>query len=264
MPVYFPVVEQLVHRCSVGVTPILVNNWRIPKWESVGTGFVLMDEGNAYLVTASHVLDCAFQHKQVVANIFGKPVHLHGLYFASDPELDVSVTLLPRSWLNSYGVFEMYAPSALKLPPDYEGTGQYVICGFPNSMNRIDHRWSSDSPQAAWITALRATPNITSSSIPSPLCLSYDPKAFRGGARNPPALHGMSGGPVWEIISRRMPDSKIGLSLYPKGVLCEWHKRQRTIIASTIDSVAMTIRTRSSVWKLTRDLHAMPIPALLV
>ncbi len=261
-PDYFPIVEQLVHRCAVGVTPILGNNWRIPKWEGVGTGFFLMEKGKAYLVTASHVLDCAFQYKQVVAKIFGEPVYLHGLYFASDPTLDVSVTLLPKNWLNSHGIDEIFAPSAIKLPPSYEGTGQYVILGFPASMNKIDLRWQSDSPKAAWFTALRTVPNIARTTIPSSLCLSYDPKDFRGGGRSPPALQGMSGGPVWEIISRRITDSTIGLSLYPQGVLCEWHKGHKTIVASTIGSVIKTIHARSNVWKLTKGSHARPFPTL--
>ena len=262
-PDYFPIVEQLVHRCAVGVTPILGNNWRIPKWEGVGTGFVLMDKGNAYLVTANHVLDGAVQYKQVVAKIFGEPVHLHGLYFASDPTLDVSVTLLPKNWLNSYGIDEIFAPSAIELHPSYEGTGQYVILWFPASMNKIDCRWPSDSPKAAWFTALRAAPNIVRTTIPSPLCLTYDPKDFRDGGRNPPALQGMSGGPVWEIISRRITDLTTGLSLYPQGVLCEWHKGQKTIVASTIGSVTKTIHARSNVLKLTKGSHARPFSTFL-
>jgi len=222
-----------------------------------------MHEGNYYLVTASHVLDCAFRYKQVVANICGRPIHLHGLYFASDTEFDVSVSLLPKSWLNSYGIDEIYAPTTIQLTSPYESTGLYVIFGFPASMNKIDPRWSSKAPSPAWFSTLSKASNIARTTIPSALHLTYSPKDFRGGGRNPPALQGMSGGPVWEILTRRMSDSTIGLSLYPQGVLCEWHKKEKAIIASTIHSVIRTIRTRSNVWKLTRDLHARPFPTLL-
>ena len=67
-PDYFPIVEQLVHRCAVGVTPILGTTgayrngrgWRdLSSWKREGL--------SCY---CEPCIDCAFQYKQVVAKIF--------------------------------------------------------------------------------------------------------------------------------------------------------------------------------------------------
>lgn len=262
VPDFYSIIDKSVRRSSVSISTILVNNSRIPKWEGVGTGFVVVLRGQTYFVTASHVLDCAFQYKQVIAKIFGQVVHLHGLYFASDPDLDISVTLLPVKWLESHGITTIYAPSVEGLPSIYEGTGNYVLAGFPASINRIDLRWPNRSTTMQFIYARLAERSKAPTKIRGALSLHYDHKAY--GGRTPSALQGMSGGPLLEVMLRRIGDSKIGLSLNPRGVLCEWHKRERVVVASSIESVIKTIEDRSILWSLATESHALSAPSLVL
>jgi hypothetical protein len=145
---YHNILHQSLRRAATGITPIFVNNWR-PKWESVGTGFVVTYQRSVYLVTAKHVLDCAFKNKQVIVNLFGKGVFLSGLYFADSKDFDLAVTLLPFKWLESYGITEIYAPQLEPLPSIYQTTGRYELVGFPATKNKFDLLWMPDVPTMA-------------------------------------------------------------------------------------------------------------------
>jgi hypothetical protein len=259
---WWATLDALVKRCSVGVTPLLVNDYRIPKWQGVGTGFVIVVDGHSYLVTAKHAMEEALKHKQIMVKLFGRSMLLSGMYFAPADECDISISLLPLDWLNSHGVELIYAPSLVQLPSTYESTGTYVVVGFPASRNSIDPRWDFDKTTTCLWLALNADEDETPrQGFCRPLTLDYEARVR--GKSEPPSLKGMSGCPVLEVLHRRLDDSQTGISLYPRGVLCEWHKREKVIIAERIESVADLIREKQAFWQLTCDSHALPFPSVL-
>jgi len=195
------IVDESVRRACVGIGLILVNDWR-HKWDGVGTGFLATYGGQVYLITAKHVIDLAFGHKQVAMKVANQLVFLHGIFFASDSESDIAVTLLPTHWLESYHIKFLYMPRLELLSSVYESTGQYVLVGFPASKNKLDVRWQEMDTMVVSISANLNQGLIGSlSKIPDPLYVNYDHKAY---GRNMPALHGMSGGPLFEVMSRNV------------------------------------------------------------
>ncbi|WP_218928990.1 serine protease [Burkholderia sp. LA-2-3-30-S1-D2] len=256
---YKSIIDASINRALAGVSPIFVNNWN-SKWEGVGTGFVVTFGGQAYFVTANHVIAAAFTQKQVAAKIFGKWVFLHGLYFVDNLKSDISVTFLPPRWLESYGISEIFAPMLEPLPATYTGTSTFMMVGYPASKNKFDLRWPSDmTTKPIAIEAKLDDRRFAPTNIEPSIHIHYDHKAF---PIRLPALQGMSGGPLFEVMSREI-GARRGLSLCPRGVLCEWHKRQRVVVAASIDSVAKTIEDRSIVWKLAETSHARGAPTLL-
>jgi hypothetical protein len=252
----------LVERCSVAITPLLVNDNRIPKWHGIGTGFVFVAGGAPYLVTAKHAMEEVFQHKQFMVKLLGKPLLLSGLYFVSDEESDISISLLPFDWLTSQGIEKIYAPSCIRPPSTYERAGAYVVIGFPASKNSIDTRWCVEKTTTCFWLALDSNEDKTPrDGFRRPLALGYEHRIR--GESEPPSLKGMSGCPVLEVFHRRIDDSQTAISLYPRGVLCEWHKREKVIVAERIESVEDLIREKQVFWQLASDSHALPFPSIL-
>jgi hypothetical protein len=252
------IIEEAVHRASLSVAPIWVTNWGSHKYFVVGTGFIIVHEGKFYFVTASHVLDLAFQYKEVRINLFGRTADLHGLYFVSCPISDISVTRLPEHWLSSRRMDFRYAPSTSALSSDYEATEEYVMAGFPASINKLDVRWpSSFSGAKMMILGARLhVPLATRTTIPNPISVCFDHKKYKG--KTPPALQGLSGGPLYQITRRDINKNgeNVGLGVNPVGVLCEWHKRERTVVAVKISVVVILIEDRFRVWDLAGSSHA--------
>lgn len=263
---YDSILHESLRRAVLGVTPIIVNtpllvNKERPEWLGVGTGFAVTYQENVYLVTANHVLKQAFKNKAVLAKVFGKTVSLSGLYFADSEDFDLAVTLLPWKWLESYDIGNIYLPRLEPLPPVYEPTGEYHLAGFPASKNKMDLRWTKDrSTKVFTIEAKLDSRELSLSKIPHPIHLHYDPKAY---GSNLPDLHGMSGGPLYEVMSRQIGNRR-GLSLVPRGVLCEWHKESQVVVACSIESIIKLIEDRSVIWKLAADTHARSGPTIWV
>lgn len=252
------IIEEVVRRASLSVAPIWVTNWGSHKHFVVGTGFIIVHKNKFYFVTASHVLDLAFQYKEVKINLFGRVADLHGLYFASCPKSDISVTQLPEHWLSSHCMDFRYAPSTTALSSNYEATEEYVMAGFPASINELDVRWPSNFGGAKMMIlgARLHVPLATRTTIPSPISVSFDHKNYKG--KTPPALHGLSGGPLYQITRRDINKNgeNVGLGVNPVGVLCEWYKRERTVVAVKISVVVTLIEDRSQIWDLAGSSHA--------
>jgi hypothetical protein len=197
----------------------------------------------------------------VIAKIFGKSIDLHGLYFASEEKEDVAVTLLPWRWLESYGIDTLVAPSVAQLPSSYQKTGMYIVFGYPSSINKLDRYWRGKNPTAQWFPSVPSSSKGVKTSMPSAQLYSYDSKEFL--EKTPFALNGMSGGPILEILSRRI-GSKNGLSIFPRAIICEHHKKSRAIAAAPIEVALKLIDDHSYRWKILADLHAKPFPSITI
>jgi hypothetical protein len=259
---WWSVLGAAVRHSSSSITPLLVNDYRTPKWQSIGTGFVVVDEGHAYLVSAKHAMDEALKHKQFMVKLFGRALFLSGMYFASDEESDLAISLLPIDWLNSHGIEKIYASSLAPLPSTFERTGRHVVVGFPCSKNAFDSRWDVNRTTTCYWIALDSLEDETPrTGFRRPLALRYEHRV--PGEPEPPSLRGMSGCPVLEVLHRRIGGRKTGVSLYPRGVLCEWHKRERAIVSERIESVADLIRDKRAFWQLVSNSHALPFPSIV-
>lgn len=252
------IIEEAVRRASLSVAPIWVTNWDSHKHFVVGTGFIIVHESNFYFVTASHVVDLAFQYKEVRINLCGRTADLHGLYFVSCPISDISVTRLPEHWLSSHRMDFRYALSTKALSSDYEGTEEYVMAGFPASINKVDVRWPSifNGAKMMMLGARLRGPTTTRTAIPNPISLYFDHKKYKG--KTPPAIYGLSGGPLYQITRRDINKNgeNIGLGVNLVGMLCEWHKKERTVVAVKISVVVSLIEDRFRIWDIAENSHA--------
>lgn len=257
LEVVWSIIEESVRRASVSIASIWVTNWGSHKNIVVGTGFVIVHKTKFYFVTARHVLDVAFQYKEIRTQLFGEVADLHGLYFISCPISDISVTSLPDYWLTAHHMRFLYAPSTSDLPSEYEDTEEYVMAGFPASANKVDVRWPPKVVGAKMLVmpARLNDSHEVRSNIPDPIEIYYDHK--RREANTAPALQGVSGGPLFRVTKRNIKSrDMIGLGIKPVGVLCEWHKREKTVIAVKISAVIALIDNRQQVWSLAGRAHA--------
>ena len=63
---------------------------------------------------------------------------------------------------------------------------------------------------------------------------------------------------------RNMQGVATGVSLYPRGIICEHHKRNRVVAAAPIEVALKLIRDRALLWKIAADSHAKAFPSVLV
>jgi len=183
---------------------------------------------------------------------------LHGLYFIESSDTDLAVTMLPWEYLESHGIRNIYVPQLESLPPIYERTGAYHLMGYPASKNKFDLRYDNMASKIMVIEAKLDTRNLNLSEVSTAINIYYDHKAYGSTL---PALQGMSGGPLYEVLSRKIGD-KNGLSLFPRGVLCEWRRVHRIVVAINIDSVVKLIEEKSIIWDLAGKTHACSVPSI--
>jgi hypothetical protein len=96
----------------------------------------------------------------------------------------------------------------------------------------------------------------TRTTIPNPITVCFDHKKYKG--KTPPALQGLSGGPLYQVTKRDINKNgeNVRLGINPVGVLCEWHKREKTVVAVKMSVVTTLIEDRFRIWDLAGSCHA--------
>jgi hypothetical protein len=242
----FGPIDDLVALWGDVVVPIFVEN---PKSElamdGLGSAFLLMDGDDLYLVTALHVVQDTNCFGHQVGNFAGKAAHLGGLKFRTSPDHDVAVAHLSKVWLQCAGLERLKALPATKRD-DWQGTEVHLFWGYPGTKNRLDQRYGQVNRQMLSISTGRSFTSSVKTPIVDALHISYDHKNVINSALEKlgtqPALQGMSGGPLIHVLKRRLSPQEEQFSVRCEGVLCEWYKGQRIVVASPISVVKELIR----------------------
>lgn len=242
----FGPIDRLVALWGDVVVPIFVEN---PKSElavdALGSAFLLIDQDVLYLVTALHVMQDAKSCVHQVGNFAGKAAHLGGLRFRTSPDHDVAVAHLSNEWLQRAGLERLKALPATK-SGEWHETEVHLLWGYPGTKNRLDQRFGLVDRQMLSISTEFSPTSSVKTGIMDALCISYDHKNVIDSAGEKlgpqPALQGMSGGPLIHVLKRRVSPLEEQFSLRCDGVLCEWHKRDRIVVASQMAAVTKLIR----------------------
>ena len=230
-------IDKAIEKWSDIVVPIFVSSEKSDQAANgLGSAF-LCEEGNCkFLVTALHVVTEANKSKLQVANINGKGVDIGGLPFRVMKNHDVAVVELSDEWFQSKEIKSVKTAPLGRDLSAWTKTGLYFAIGYPGTKNRLDMRYGKIDRycQSISVTALDAYSFKTP--IQDAMCFSYDHKKVfdsTGKLLGPqPDLNGMSGGPCLELLSSMSLPKKH--SFHPVGVLTEWHKKERVIVAAPL------------------------------
>lgn len=242
----FEPIDKLVELWGDVVVPIYVDN---PKSklavDGLGSAFLYIDRDDLYLVTALHVVQDSNRFTHQVGNFAGKAAHLGGLRFRTSPTQDVAIAHLSHEWLRNAGLERLKALQA-KQSDEWQETGVHLLWGYPGTKNRLAQRFGRVDRNMLSITAGRSPASTVKTGIADPICISYDHKNVWNSAQEKlgqqPALQGMSGGPLIHVLKRRNSPSGNQFNVRCDGVLCEWHKRERIVVASPMAAVTELIR----------------------
>ena len=242
----FGPIDKLVALWGGVVVPIFVEN---PKSklavDGLGSAFLLIDEDALYLVTALHVVQDAKRCVHQVGNFAGKAAHLGGLRFRTSPDHDVAVAHLSNEWLQRAGLERLKALPATK-SGEWQETEVHLLWGYPGTKNRLDQRFGRVDRQMLSISTEFSPTSSVKTSILEALYIPYDHKNVINSAQKKlgtqPALQGMSGGPLIHVLKRRLSPLEEQFSVRCDGVLCEWHKGKRIVVASPMAAVTDLIR----------------------
>lgn len=241
----FAPIDQLTELWRDVVVPIYVEN---PKSElaidGLGSAFLHIDQDALYLVTALHVVQDANQYSHQIGVFAGKAVHLGGLDFRTSAAHDVAVAHLSDEWLQKKELNRLKTLPAASTN-QWQETGLRLLWGYPGTMNRLDVRFGRTDRKMLAITTDLSPTRPVKTKIKDAIQISYDHKNVinsdlkKLGAQ--PALQGMSGGPLIHVMVSPVPSSSMRFSLRCDGVLCEWHKSSRVVVASPLDAVKKLI-----------------------
>lgn len=235
----FALVDDAVAKWADIVVPIFVDSEKSDKAANgLGSAYLCSHGEHFFLVTALHVITDANKSNLQVANINGKGVDIGGLRFHVLETHDLAVAELEPEWFHEKGVTKIKAARLRNDLSGWQRTGIFVAIGYPETKNRLDMRYEKLDRYCLSITVSIQKHSTVSTSIQDAIHLSYDPKTVinsYGEKLGPqPDLYGMSGGPCLELL--RSTDTKPTYSLDPIGVLTEWHKKDRTIIAAPLSA----------------------------
>lgn len=242
----FGPIDKLTELWGDVVVPIYVDN---PKSElavdGLGSAFLYTDRGALYLVTALHVVQNANLFAHQVGVFAGKAAHLGGLTFSKSPAHDVVVAHLSNEWLQGAGLERLKALPAAH-SDEWQESGVHLLWGYPETKNRLDQRFGRVNRQMLSITTEHLLTSSVKTKIKDAICISYNHKNVVNSAQEKlgpqPALQGMSGGPLIHVLTRRVSLSEVRFNVRCDGVLCEWHKTARAVVASPLAAVKKLIR----------------------
>jgi hypothetical protein len=242
----FEPIDQAVKVWEPVVVPIFVNSKKSSQAvDGVGTAYLITTGPNLYLVTALHVLETANKSTYKIANIQGKAVSLGGLSFKISKQCDVAVAHLSNAWLTKAGLGED-AIKALPLITDtsWSATGIFLLLGYPAKKNEIDGRYGKLTRYLFSITATGAEGKSVATKVKNPIFFEYDHKnAVNSQLVNlgeKAAMYGMSGGPALELLKKHR-NGEFVFSVSCAGVLCDWFKATKTVVASSMANVKQLI-----------------------
>lgn len=226
-------------RWASAVCPVYVNpEKRSVTAQGIGTMFVGAIDRKLYLITADHVIAASQSYKFRVLHLQGRALDTAHMDFRGSRSCDIAVQEMNASTSPSLigGVYKHIPVS--EDCPGWVPTGIFSLLGYPSTQNVLKARFGSTNRRVFNVIATRTAQPSKRTQIENAFALEYSPRSATDGSgakTNPPDLHGMSGGPCIEIMSKQTSD---GLSLRAKlkGVITEFHAQDRQIIVSPISN----------------------------
>lgn len=237
----FDPIDGLIQRWGDVVVPIFTGDSRSDQVaDGMGSAFVTTLNKRLFLVTAEHVVQQVVQARGVIANIQGKAIVMNGMKFTSISDYDIAATELTEDWARRNGVEGLKAIAAPGFEMPWRKTGVFMLAGYPASKNRLDLRYGKVTRTMTSITA-EATTDTANTKIVDFRTYAYDHRNVIDSAQKvlgPQAgLHGMSGGPCMEVLAFQDEEGKFRFSLACAGVMCEWHKDHRLVVAAPPEAI---------------------------
>ena len=201
-----------------------------------GSGFLVTYEDRRYLVTAKHVVDEIQRAGLVGINVAGKGAVADNLIFKVSKRHDLAIAQITNYWIRNNKLSKVVCIPLVR-EESWSRTEVFLLAGYPASRNRLQPAYDKTDLRYFCISALPHSKEISSSIVDS-ISFGYDEKKIVNSALiNPggkPPLHGMSGGPALRVIVN--PKSR-RISVEVAGVLCEWKKGERAIVAAPVSAI---------------------------
>jgi hypothetical protein len=245
-------IEDFARRWSRTVVPFFAQtNEFNPVVQGFGSGFLLRAKNEHWLVTALHVVRDAARHGQFVIVVDGKGIVLSKVPFVFDEINDLAVA--PMDQLLREHEFVSVAAIDISPPPDQSSPlGFTVLLGYPASKNQFHLRFGAVDRYLLSLTVERAVPDASvETTLADPVLFGYhssgllDSQFKRTGQA--PGLHGMSGGPALELRATRVSVEEYRFSSRLSGVLVEWHRTRRIVVAASVECLRALLNKAAAV-----------------
>lgn len=252
-------IDEMVVRWSKVIIPFFsVHPSQPDQYRTYGTGFLIFYQKRFYLVTAMHVVEAGLELPVRTIIVNGVAMSLENIVFHHDKANDVAIAQM-NDFFIQHGLSENLAAIMIgDEKPEYIDTEDYLLMGYPGTQNMIKPRYDKRDRKLWSITAPRYSGNRPADhSIASPIIFDYckrklvnsELKTFGDG----PHVHGMSGGPAFRLQYKELEDGGFKLNVKLQGVLAEWHKNGRQIIAASSDCIFPLIKKHE---RFLEDLHS--------
>lgn len=239
-------IDEIARRWGRVVVPFFTNH---PKRKAAargfGSGFIASYRGVPFLVTAKHVIEQALEEDCCVINVDGRGIILENLPFHIDRGNDLAFTPMDRIF-NEAGLATVQTIDLERGDDGSEAWGYHLLLGYPGTKNKLEREWGKVNRQLLSLTLEPAhTEKEVNSDIEDPILFDFHPKqqvdSFFNRVQQPPDLHGMSGGPTFELRMIIPFKGQLNFHMRLSGVLVEQHPRQGVIVAATAKSLVRAI-----------------------
>lgn len=237
----YELVDQLSRRWHRTICPLYVRNYHSQTaFQSIGTAFLLRYRGAIFFCSAHHAIKEIQNADSIHTEIDGKVINLSGTYFRGSSDTDVAVAHLNHNWMTKRSLTRCAAISFPETVTTVRERGLYFLMGFPSTKNKINSAFGK-SDQKVYTYSL-TEPRVAkgSTSLTDYLAFEFDVKSMNdsyGASANPPKLNGMSGCPIFEVVTRVKNDFTIQQGVELVGVFCEWSKSHRELRGANIEAL---------------------------
>jgi len=243
----FAPIDDVFQKWSDIVVPIYVEHMRARNaMNGLGSSFIVQSAGRYFLVTALHVAEDARRFSFHFANMNGAGIDIGGLSFVVSEPHDLAIAELTHDWLNAHEIKCLKAVPIAEKDKTWIKPNLFLLLGYPGSKNKLSIAFGKLDRHILSITAELKEANFAKTKVVDATQFDYDHKTTinsqlinLGGK---PALQGMSGGPALQIVYKKSMGT-IHLSVQLAGVLSEWRKANRSVVATSAQSVRNLLRT---------------------
>ncbi|AWF80364.1 hypothetical protein BTJ40_05815 [Microbulbifer sp. A4B17] len=199
----------------------------------LGTGFIVQERSEFFLVTALHVVK---EHAEelLIVNINSHSIPLNKMPFAISEEDDLAVSHLSIDWLSNNGIEKIKALPIDNNRTESESTGINFLIGFPGKKNIINPRLNKIKKYIQGTSFTAPVKNHQSKPhIRNPLVFHFSKKNSVDSDNKrvtPPSFSGNSGGPVLELVGIDS-ENELRFACRLSGIFVGWYEREKEIIS---------------------------------
>lgn len=215
-----------------------------------GTGFLIEDAKNSYLISAAHVFDLLKSNRDLFFYVGTKHIRkLAGSLRLTIPpnesdrgadRLDIGVLRLEGEALPPYPEINKQALpiTALMESAQPRTEKQYLVTGFPGSQSRLNpiSKQFKSKPYGNWMQSVSEKTYVQVGCSPDHhIVMRFDQhKVFGkvGAAQSFPNPEGMSGSPVWLLYNDLGANDPNQTPIV--GVFIEYHRHEKLVVATDI------------------------------